>query len=125
MPFKEGYLNLAHQLYNGSTTLPVPDESKYRSSVSRAYYGVFNLASEFLASRGVHIPSHNAHQAIIDAFEGSKELSWQEIGHEIRALRDRRVSADYGKKDKNWQKAAQFTLLRAKEVKRNISGLGA
>lgn len=68
------------------------DESKYRTSISRAYYAAFLVARCYLESSGYSFPpDSNVHKKVIDYMKDKNSF----ISNLLFKLRDRRNHADY------------------------------
>jgi len=70
-------------------------EAYLRTAMSRAYYGVYGIACNFVVTRG--IPSHTriTHQYIRNKYISSKNNIERQIGHNLKRLWRRRIEADY------------------------------
>lgn len=122
MAFRDGYINLARTLYALETGEQTLEEAKLRSAISRAYYGVFNLAKELIQSQGYTVPKRDAHKFVIDWLQGSTNIEWTLLGIKLNYLRDQRCKADYGDHVGNWEKNARLNLKMAIEVKNGLQG---
>lgn len=69
------------------------DEAACRSAVSRAYYGAFNLAREFLVTHGLDAIS--GHAGVWRAFQAFDGENRRLVGRELEALYSFRRAADY------------------------------
>lgn len=68
------------------------DESKYRTSISRAYYAAFLVTRSYLESAGYNFPpDSNVHKKVIDYMKNKNSF----ISNLLFNLRDRRNNADY------------------------------
>lgn len=90
------YLKLAQELAGDGAGLP-NEESKLRSSVSRAYYAAFCKARNHLRDiDGYQISQHvNVHKHVRDQFKDCSNKSRKKIGTDLDRLRKRRNKADY------------------------------
>lgn len=71
-------------------------EGRLRSAVSRAYYGAFHVARQFLFDCGVIVPiDFVAHRNVCWCLANSSEPSIAEAGRRLEALRSTRNKADY------------------------------
>ncbi|HET9185419.1 MAG TPA: hypothetical protein VFN82_04675 [Solirubrobacterales bacterium] len=76
-------------------------ESSQRSAVSRAYYGVFNLARRRLEGHGIPIDNRRAHDRVWRTFKAAEGATpdttaeWRMIGELGAALRRLRNQSDY------------------------------
>ncbi|WP_245859849.1 HEPN domain-containing protein [Methanosarcina spelaei] len=90
MPFDPcNFLNLSRQLVDDSS---YHDESKYRTSVSRAYYSAFLVSRTYLESKNYTLsPSGKAHKEVINYMAGINVL----VRNMLYKLRQNRTTADY------------------------------
>jgi hypothetical protein len=87
-----GYLELAEDLL----TLRPTDEAVQRAALSRAYYGAFGVAREYLLTkRGIAVVSFNAHYHVWAVFAQAPRGLEQRIAQEGNRLKRRRDLADY------------------------------
>ncbi|HEV8068666.1 MAG TPA: hypothetical protein VGP76_13090 [Planctomycetaceae bacterium] len=97
-------------------------EPTWRSSTSRAYYGAFHIARDFLE---VHLGFtgkfrlFKSHQKVYDALGNSGNEHAREAGRKLRQFANRRHMADYELQDAGSgnQKAAEHSILDAEEIK--------
>ncbi len=92
------------------------DHAALRSAVSRAYYAVFNVASELLQEMGFHINKGPAgHSDIYYRLLGSGDAEVVDVGSTLGDLRAQRISADYRMQAQpvENQKNAQLWVKRA------------
>lgn len=74
-------------------------EAELRSAVSRAYYGAFHLAREFVEDCGVHLPRKEMYAAEVHAKvrfclnQGNEDAA--HAANRLGSLRDSRNRADY------------------------------
>ena len=78
------FLRLADELGDGSS-----DETRLRTAVGRAYYGLFLLAR---AKTGAYSPT-DSHRAVIDALK--KTSGMQAVAGQLDRMRRLRTVADY------------------------------
>lgn len=85
-------------------------EGDFRSAVSRAYYGAFHLAADFLSSLGCSVPKGAAAHGWIPQVllsGGCQEAI--EAGRLLRDLHTDRITADY-----RWERRSTGNLADAK-----------
>jgi uncharacterized protein (UPF0332 family) len=70
-------------------------EEAYRSSISRAYYGIFCHIRWELENRGTHFTRERIHSQVIEWFLLQQDRSLRDFGHDLNRLRKARASADY------------------------------
>ncbi|KPJ64922.1 hypothetical protein AMJ44_11920 [candidate division WOR-1 bacterium DG_54_3] len=88
------YLDLAEELA-GKAVLS-SQEARFRSAVSRAYYGVFCLARNHLKKQGCPIPeTGEAHKIVPKIFRDKKDRLCKRISSHLDRLRRDRRDADY------------------------------
>lgn len=84
------FISVATQLLAGE------GEGRFRSAVSRAYYGAFHVAKEFLFDCGVNIGIDAlAHRNVCWCLANSGEPVMVDISRLLEALRKERNDADY------------------------------
>lgn len=84
------FISVATQLLAGE------GEGRLRSAVSRAYYGAFHVARQFLFDCGVIVPIDSAaHRNVRWCLGSSSEPPIVEAGRRLEALRSTRNNADY------------------------------
>jgi len=81
------YIDLAQDLLNRA------EESCYRSSISRAYYGAFCLARNRKGYK--KYAGAEVHRKVINAYKNSIHRNEQNIGRILDKLRRARNDADY------------------------------
>lgn len=91
----EQYICLACKLIRSSESSLLYDAS-LRSAISRAYYGVYGVASTYLLDKGIpYFPTENPHQYVREKFKSSDDRRERQIGEQIGRLWRGRKSADY------------------------------
>jgi uncharacterized protein (UPF0332 family) len=84
------FISVATQLIAGE------GEGRFRSAVSRAYYGAFHTAREFLGVCGSLIPINSmAHRSVAWCLSNSADPDLEDAGTYLESLRDARNDADY------------------------------
>jgi len=94
-------------------------EARYRSAVSRAYYGSYHFALEVLLRFGVTVPKGpNGHQTVKNHFLFSKNDTALEAARRIGDLGHERNTADYKLENKKYteERNAKYQVERASEV---------
>lgn len=105
------YVYLAENLMNRT------GESCYRSSISRAYYGVFCITrnrkgyQNYKPKKG-----ENIHWMVIDAYKNSSDRNEQNIGRTLDELRKSRNDADYNEERSIDSTHAERVVIRAKQI---------
>lgn len=73
-----------------------PSEARYRSAISRAYYGAFHTVCESLRSNGRAVRrSAYGHQDALDALRKMSNQLARDIAWLLDDLRSERIRADY------------------------------
>ena len=86
------------------------NESARRSAVSRAYYGAFHLAREFLTELGVDVPANaTGHEFVVLRLENCGYSEAYEAGSLLADIRTERNRADY---DLASQRIARIETVR-------------
>lgn len=120
----EEYLKLAHRLFDDHDNYL--EESSYRTSISRAYYSVFNLAKNYLINIGENLSNSGyIHKQIPLIFnnlsekelDNSKKKTFIRISNELSILRRMRNDADYDNEIIKLNNVAKAALIRADKLK--------
>ena len=105
------YVDLAEDLLNRA------EESCFRSSVSRAYYGVFCISRNKKNFRNyTPKPGENIHWVVINAYKNSTDRNEQNIGRILDKLRRSRNDADYDESRLIERRLAQRMVISAKQI---------
>jgi uncharacterized protein (UPF0332 family) len=99
------YVELAGELLAHPQSA-IPQEAYLRSAISRAYYGVFGIARNFIVSRGIIIPRIDTHKFVRETYFNSSNKEERKIGKDLRDLWHERKEADY-------ENSATFDIKRA------------
>ena len=67
-------------------------ESYLRSSISRAYYGVFCLARNKI---GYNHNTFNVHSRVINSYKEDNNMDYKKIGKNLDELKRARIKSDY------------------------------
>jgi hypothetical protein len=88
------------------------DEAARRSSVSRAYYGLFHQVKSVVASAGIRVPNDASAHPILARYlkETGKNgvAGVRNIGEKLEELRAIRNDADYNLEDRGFSKETCF-----------------
>jgi uncharacterized protein (UPF0332 family) len=124
MPCRSGYISLAQELYGNTPPVAAPDEAKWRSAISRAYYGVFNMARQVLETRRKKpFERGGVHGAVLRALRDSGDATLISIGRDLQNLKDWRERADYGDDIPKCRQNTEAQLLRALKIRQDIESL--
>lgn len=107
------FLNLAIRLSGGSS------EAEWRSAVSRAYYGAFHLAREFVVNCRVMLPkTADAHDKLQWCLSHAGDESLDAIAGKLNSLRSSRNVADYDLQSSQFSKrnCVPIALQRVQQV---------
>lgn len=107
------YVRLAEDLLNRT------EESYLRSSISRAYYGVFCIARNKKCHKNYTGPD-NIHWKVINEYKNSNNRSEQNIGWILDKLRKSRNDADYDEDKPITKGLAQRSALSANQILINM-----
>lgn len=89
----DDFIGLATRIVLSGTGNP---EARFRSAVSRAYYGAYHLAASFLRGLGAKIPKNSdCHIAVYRLLINSGNAEAQEAARLLDDLRRARNEADY------------------------------
>jgi hypothetical protein len=115
-----GYVDLADDLL----TLRPNDEAAQRAALSRAYYGAFGVAREYLLTkRGMTVISFNAHYHVWAVFAQAPKGIEQRIAQEGNRLKRRRDLADYEANYSRLAIEAAKWVARARRLVADIDSL--
>lgn len=113
------YLALAKELQEREG-----EEACLRSSISRAYYSVYNLARNRLRERMIPVPSgESGHQKMWGLYTQSENRDCKKIGIEGDRLHARRTKADYHDTVPYLNDSVKFATTRAEELQGLIKDL--
>lgn len=102
------YVYLAEEL------LGRQEESALRSSISRAYYGVFCIARNKKGYK--NYTGSNVHLTVINAYKNSQDRNEQSIGQTLDKLRKSRNKADYNEDRLIDKSLAERMVCSAKQI---------
>jgi uncharacterized protein (UPF0332 family) len=102
------FLTLAHDL------AARPEESAWRSAISRGYYAAFHVARHLLEDLGFTVPhADRAHSYLWLRLSNCGEAQIQRAGSELQVLRRSRNEADYDLRAVFTQRFAQARVQTA------------
>jgi uncharacterized protein (UPF0332 family) len=99
-----------------------PFEVAERAAISRAYYGVFNLARRWLEANVTPIDNRRAHQQIWQTFKTADRAAaesrgeWKLIGRLGDSLHQLRNQVDYDDRVEDLENRAQGALASAERI---------
>jgi uncharacterized protein (UPF0332 family) len=118
------YVELAGELL-AHPQASIPQEACLRSAISRAYYGVFCIARNFIISRGTIIPRVDTHKFVRETYFNSSIKAERKIGKDLRDLWHERKEADYENNARFDLKRAMTAYQLASRVLARLKTLGA
>ena len=87
------------------------EESRYRTAVSRAYYGAFHVAASFVAEFNVRVPrNHVAHNEVYRLLSSVPHPEPRRAAQFLNQLRGERNAADYDLSATRFREQANATL---------------
>lgn len=102
------YIDLAEELLNRR------EESCLRTTISRAYYGVFCIVRN---SKGYkNHKGRDVHQRVIEEYKNSRDRKEQNIGRILDSLRRSRNHADYDEDKPISKELAERALISSKMI---------
>lgn len=111
------FLHLAVRLSGGAT------EAEWRLAVSRAYYGAFHLARDFVESCGVTLPkTAEAHDKLPWCLAHSGNLQLPPLAGRLNSLRAARDVADYDLTSSEFSKRGSV-LVAIQRAQQIVDGL--
>ena len=108
------FLSLAKLLKGGTCEL-----ESCRTSISRAYYAVFNIGVSAFDAIGIPLPkTADAHGRMAACLDNSKDHDFRTTGSRLQSLREQRNAADYDLNalDSENKKTAEFSCREADEL---------
>ena len=118
------YIDLSNILISSSKNNTL-EKAYLRTSVSRAYYGIFCIARNYLRDiKNIQIRLQNTHEFVMNQFKFSNNLKEICIGNYLGNLRDDRNKADYGDNYQIDINRANKILASANQVLRFFQQLG-
>ncbi len=123
MPFDWiNYLTLAESLAEEPS-----DEASRRTAISRAYYFVYNIASDRLRSRGAQFPGgESPHNWCWNKYRKGPDPTCVQLGINGQRMKPRWEWADYKKADKpRIDDEVTLMLAEARDFQRDIGNLPA
>lgn len=123
MPFDwSEYLKLAKELLENSDIV-ANEESKRRSTISRAYYFSFGFARKFLKDMyGEDLPEEGSvHSFVIRSLKEKPENELVRAGTRLENLKDNRIKADYKDEVTGLKRLADLSILDAEQVRDSIN----
>lgn len=106
-----------------------PFEVAERAAISRAYYGVFNLARRWLEANLTPIDNQRAHQQVWQTFKAAEYADdagrgdWKLIGRLGDALHQLRNQVDYDDHVEELESRTQRALVTAERIRRLLAEL--
>lgn len=95
-----------------------PETARLRTSISRAYYGAFHLATEFLAGLGFNVgKDHDLHKPLL----ASKHPLAMDAGRSLSDLYEFRRRADYRLADPDVEQ--QSRAMRCVELAKRVESI--
>jgi len=118
------YIDLSNTLISSSKNNTL-EKAYLRTSVSRAYYGIFCIARNYLRDiKNTQIRLQNTHEFVMNQFKFSNNLKEICIGNYLGNLRDERNKADYRDNYQIDINRANKILASANQVLRFFQQLG-
>jgi len=117
------FLDLAELLASPATTLIT--QAYYRTSISRAYYAVYWISREHAERHGLGVPIMDSHKVVRDYYLNSSDISYNEIGEDLKRLWKKRKDADYDMKTTFGPQAASWNITAAKLTIDKLKRIGA
>jgi uncharacterized protein (UPF0332 family) len=82
-------------------------EARYRTAVSRAYYGAYHIAVDFLSQLGQRVPgNHTGHEQVYRLLFKSNVEEAMDVARGLSELRSARNRADYDLRSRRFQSAS-------------------
>jgi len=100
------------------------EEARFRTAISRSYYGVFCIAREFVES-SKPLGRQSIHWKVIKALQGSDDPVKKEIGANLKRLKKQREHCDYKKDPTIGKGDADLAYQRATRLLQDLERVGA
>jgi hypothetical protein len=103
----------------------VRTEAAIRSAYSRAYYGIFNTGLKLLSDLGFILPKDaSSHELLYQRLNNCGISDIKDLANRLKALRLKRVSADYDMENRDFQvhTECEFAIARAKLAIAQLEG---
>jgi uncharacterized protein (UPF0332 family) len=115
----QGFIDLAERLIASEK-----NPEGFRSAISRAYYGAFLQAEDFLRRMNVYLVTDKKHQELLQVLADTSDAEVDEVSAMLGDLRDERNRADYKLDDKGVEVEAhaQQCLDNAKDIHAKLNG---
>jgi uncharacterized protein (UPF0332 family) len=115
----QSFLDLAERLIASEK-----NPAGFRSAISRAYYGAFLQAEDFLRRMNVFLAKDKKHQEIVQILADTGDADVNEASSMLGDLRDERNRADYKMDDKDAEieAHAQQCVDNAKDLVAKLNG---
>jgi hypothetical protein len=106
----QDFISLAIRLSNG------PIEADLRSAVSRAYYGAFHVARQFLQDCGLRLlrkelDAAEVHRKVRYCLSAARNADATFAANRLKSLRERRNIADYDLHSTDFSRPAEIKLF--------------
>lgn len=89
----------------------------YRTAVSRAYYGAFCNARNYLRDfKGLEIPKESVHKWVREEFNNARTPEEKKISEKLKQLLYHRKKADYDDRAIMQERIVEFCSRMAREV---------
>lgn len=103
----KSFINVSKELKTGIT------EAHYRTTVNRAYYGVFGHIRNKL---GLYVDNASAHKELIKSLRNSPKINEKKAGSRLETLFKKRKDADYKYNLEIKQNTCDFTIQEAEAI---------
>lgn len=103
----KSFIKVSKELKKGIT------EAHYRSTVNRAYYGVFGYIRDKL---GFQVYDASAHKELIKSLKNSPKLNEKKAGKRLETLFKKRKDADYKYNLEVKKHTCEFTISEAEAI---------
>jgi hypothetical protein len=113
----DDFYSLAEKLLAGGTP------AEHRSSISRAYYGAYHNAQEFLHSIGVNLKGGaECHERLTQILDMSDDAELKTLAPKLSTLRQTRNTADYNLSNATFDKKPK-AVLEVRAASNIIAGI--
>ncbi len=121
----ERYIDLAKKLIEHSKNDGFLREAYLRASISRAYYGAYWIARDYLTKKGKTIPDRDSHKFVHEEYQKSSNPMEKKIGEDLKRLKRQRIHADYLNSPQISMDDANAALDTARKILKRLKQIGA
>nr|MBF0220792.1 hypothetical protein [Desulfobulbaceae bacterium] len=103
-----------------------PNESKYRTAISRSYYAIYHMmAREYAVAKGLEVEDSviSSHQRFIKELKDDSDAKIKTLGNQLFQLKQAREDADYKLKLDINKSKAKMNYTYAERMQKTINSV--